>query len=457
MERIYRIALLLGVVLAMGVEANAQMVNFVEPKEDSSVTVSPDKVKIIVNSNSDKMEMSHNMGDGKGVRTTNDDGTYRYTIDYSFPEDHDDDFIKSTFLVRLPVGQKDFMLILRKGKAYVGTFNENFIIKAEKNNDGIFPQSKSAKVTFLSAMKKLNIECNGKVCFIEGNAVPVNGANITTSVKPENDAVNAYTIEFMLDEDKKTATFIKHPVFTIKAGYSNNLEVDLGGDLEYKKSYSYTVVSNVKIVEKEATFEELVAKAQAKEKEYDFFAAATAYEDARSHKACPVDRRSELESQLGRVNSARRFLFYAEKFESQGAMVEQKQGFTADSVFIYYRGAIRSYKKVLEYAPDATKFKNRIEELDAKLKDHPLNTKVTTVAVKYQEVTGKHPNGGGIPIYASNTENKPKDTKDQKPLSTTRSDGSFRIVFKTAPPSYIYFFGDKKSYKIDSTTTEIIF
>ena len=34
--------------------------------------------------------------------------------------------------------------------------------------------------------------------------------------------------------------------------------------------------------------------------------------------------------------------------------VERKEGFTADSVFIYYRGAIRSYKKVLEYAPGTT-------------------------------------------------------------------------------------------------------
>lgn len=456
MERIYRIALLLGVVLAMGVEANAQRVSFVEPKEDPSVTVRPDKVKIIVNSNSDKLVLTHNMGEETGIRTTNQNGTYCYTIDYSFPEDYEDDFVKSTFLARLPVGQKEFMLVLRKGKAYVGTFNENFIT-IERNNDGLFPQSKSAKVTFLSEMKKLDIECNGKVCFTEGQAVPVDGTNISTSVTQESGALSAYSLVFMLDEANKTAAFIKHPVFKIKVGSATAIEVDLGGDLEFKKSYSYTVVSNVKFVEKEATFEEVLAKAQSKEKEYDFFAAAAAYEDARSHKACPVDKRGELEAHLGRVNSARRFLYYAEKFERQGARVERKQGFTADSVFIYYRGAIRSYKKVLEYAPDATKFSHRIEELDAKLKDHPLNTKVTTVAVKYQEVTGKHPNGGGIPIYASYTEDKPKDTKDQKPLSTTRSDGSFRIVFKTAPPSYIYFFGDKKSYKIDSTTTEIIF
>lgn len=50
------------------------------------------------------------------------------------------------------------------------------------------------------------------------------------------------------------------------------------------------------------------------------------------------------------MNSARKFLLCGEIRET-GARVERKEGFTADSVFIYYRGAIRSYKKVLEYAP----------------------------------------------------------------------------------------------------------
>ena len=76
---------------------------------------------------------------------------------------------------------------------------------------------------------------------------------------------------------------------------------------------------------------------------------------------------------------------------------------------------------------------------------------------KYQEITGTHPNGGGIPIYASYTSEKPKTDSDDKPLGTTRGDGTFRLVFKTTPPPYLYFYGDKKSYAIDSTTTEINF
>ena len=75
--------------------------------------------------------------------------------------------------------------------------------------------------------------------------------------------------------------------------------------MEFKKSSSYTIVSNVKIVEKEASFDELLAKAQAKEKEADFFAAANAYQDARSHENCPVDKRGELEAPTLILNTGR--------------------------------------------------------------------------------------------------------------------------------------------------------
>ncbi|WP_333697433.1 hypothetical protein [Bacteroides congonensis] len=460
MKQLYRILLSLSFVLVIVMEVSAQRVSFVEPKEDSSITVSPERVKIIINSNSDKMVAKFTLSDEKWIRTTNEDGTYRYTIDYSFPEDYEDDFIRTTLTLTLPAGQQEMeKFILYKGKAYVGTFNENFTITVEKNetNNGVFPQAKSAQITFFSSMKRLNIECSGKACFIEGKAVPVENANMTASVSKEGEALNAYNIVFMLDEEKKTPTFVKRPTFKITVGNSPVVDVDFGEDLQSKSIHSYTVVSNVKVIEKELSFEESLAKAQASEKSFDFYAATKAYEDARSHRDCPADRKTELETHLGRVNSARRFLFYAEKFESQGAEVERKEGFTADSVFIYYRGAIRSYKKVLEYAPDATVYAQRADELDVKLKNHPMNNKETTVTVKYQEITGKHPNGGGIPIYASYTSGKPKTDSDDRPLGTTRGDGSFRLVFKDTPPPYLYFHGDKHSYAIDSTTTEINF
>ena len=92
MKRIYHILLLLSCALVIGMKANAQRVFFVEPKEDPSITAGPNQVKIIIHSNSDKLAMTHNMGEEKGVRTTNDDGTYCYTINYSFPEDYEDDF-----------------------------------------------------------------------------------------------------------------------------------------------------------------------------------------------------------------------------------------------------------------------------------------------------------------------------------------------------------------------------
>ena len=129
MKQLYRILLSLSFVLVIVMEVSAQRVSFVEPKEDSSITVSPERVKIIINSNSDKMVAKFTLSDEKWIRTTNEDGTYRYTIDYSFPEDYEDDFIRTTLTLTLPAGQQEMeKFILYKGKAYVGTFNENFTI-----------------------------------------------------------------------------------------------------------------------------------------------------------------------------------------------------------------------------------------------------------------------------------------------------------------------------------------
>lgn len=455
MQQIFHIVLLILLTGVAGMDAHAQRTTFIDFKEDPAITVAPGRVKIIVYSNSDKMTMQHSSGEEEGVKTAAEDGTFCYTIDYAFPEDYEDEFIKTTLILRLPAGQEEAKLTLWEGKAYVGTFNENFLT-IERNGDRVYPESKAAKVTFLSEVQKLTIECNGAVCFSNGEAVTMNGTNMTASINRDG-VLTEYSIAFSLDEAMPTTTFVKHPVFNIKVDNRTAIPIDLGGDLEYKKSYSYTVVSNVKVIEKELSFDEVVAKAVAKENESDFFAAANAWEDARSHVNCPIDRRGELEERLGKMSSARRFLFYAEKFERQGARIEREEGFTADSVFVYLRGAIRAYQKVLEYAPGASIYAERITTLDTKLDNHPLNMKEDTVLVQYQVITGKHPGGGGIPIYASATEKKPKTNKKDEPLGLTRDDGSFRLVFETAPPAYLYFFGDKESYAISSTTTEIVF
>ena len=64
MKRIYHILLLLSCALVIGMKANAQRVFFMEPK-DPSVTAGPNQVKIIIHSNSDKLAMTHNMGEEK--------------------------------------------------------------------------------------------------------------------------------------------------------------------------------------------------------------------------------------------------------------------------------------------------------------------------------------------------------------------------------------------------------
>lgn len=52
----------------IGMKASAQRVSFVEPKEDPTITAGSNQVKIVINSNSDKLVMTHNMGEEKGVK-----------------------------------------------------------------------------------------------------------------------------------------------------------------------------------------------------------------------------------------------------------------------------------------------------------------------------------------------------------------------------------------------------
>ena len=70
----------------IGMKANAQRVFFVEPKEDPSITAGPNQVKIIIHSNSDKLAMTHNMGEEKGVEPRMTTGLTAIPLIIVFPK-----------------------------------------------------------------------------------------------------------------------------------------------------------------------------------------------------------------------------------------------------------------------------------------------------------------------------------------------------------------------------------
>ena len=118
MKRIYHILLLLSCALVIGMKANAQRVFFVEPKEDPSITAGPNQVKIIIHSNSDKLAMTHNMGEEKGVRILFDDKTFR------FYDTRTDSWEVETGTYQIMIGSNAEEMLLAGSLAVNGTVTE---------------------------------------------------------------------------------------------------------------------------------------------------------------------------------------------------------------------------------------------------------------------------------------------------------------------------------------------
>jgi hypothetical protein len=214
-------------------------------------------------------------------------------------------------------------------------------------------------------------------------------------------------------------------------------------NLSVKEKQAYAVLMLTKTIEKEFSFEELEQDARAKEAQKDFLAAQKAFMDARNHKDCPDQRKKQLENRMLDMKHCRETEMMVETFTKEGKRVEQTKGFEHDSVFIFYRGVIRCYNFLLEKYPGYTPFVEERDRFTKILEPHPLNIKQYTV------ITGKAYRGG-MDIYPSLSEKKPKGIKDLKPLGRTAGNGSYRIVIQdTSVVPYLYFFGEGYSRPLD--------
>ena len=92
--------------MAFACQINAQETKLVTPTEDKSQSTGANEAKIIFHSNSETLSMTHSMGTETGVKKALADGTFEYTINYSFPEDYEDDFMKTQLVLRMAGGQE---------------------------------------------------------------------------------------------------------------------------------------------------------------------------------------------------------------------------------------------------------------------------------------------------------------------------------------------------------------
>ena len=433
----------------------AQETQLKKPELVQDQTVGPNESKIIVLSNSESLSMTHSVGDEVAVKKELSKGVFEYSILYTFPEDYDDDFMKTQLVLRMDAGQETLPLVMYKGKVYSGSFFEVLKLQIKKDNDAVYPYEKSAKVSFTSALDNLSVSCNGQPLFNEGKASSLTDSNVKLSVS-QNGSQTEYSMAFSLDDAVVPAINLrKNLVFQVVApGFkkaTTNIEV-----LNSRTSYNYMVVGNVKIIEKEVTYEELLDIAKGYSQSYTsqnksayFAAAADAYEAVRAHKDCPLDLKDTYQLKANDFKRIRNLTNFIEQAEAKWRASEASEGFESAKVWKYLNFERKQCETLLTQYPTLTYFKKLKEEVDGKYMKHPLSK------VSYPVIQGKVTKGEGwfLPVegtriyalyrYADSL----KDIKDMKPVGHVQN-GQYKIILREAC-RYLYFAGEKRSHAIE--------
>ena len=442
----------------------AQEVKLVAPVVDNTQTMSGGKVLIVVNSNSGNLSMTHIMGDEVGVKEKNPDGTFRYTITYSFPDYYKDNFMKTQLILRLDAGQQTVPLTMHKGKVYVGSYNEMLKLNIKKDRDAVYPYEKSAKIIFRSALSNLSISCNSRLCFDNGTPVNINNSNVQVAVN-SLEGQKEYTLIFSLDPAKSGGVYFEKDLcFEITAPGFSKAQVVLPV-LNSRTSYNFMVVSNVKIIEKEVTYDELLKIAENFECEYtsqsssEFFAAAAdAYEAAREHKNCPIDKKDELQLKANKFKKIRNYTNRIQQAESRWRSIKEKEGFESQNVWKYLNFECKQFKALLSEFPEMSSCLSLVQkEAESQYKRHPLSS------ITYPVIQGSVVEGEGWFLPVDGTQifllphlaNSLKDVKKEKPVGYVRN-GHFKILWKNKANKYLYFAGEKDSHYINEYRDQTI-
>ena len=434
------------------------------PVVDNSKHAKENQVLIIIQSNSESLSMKHSMGDEVAVKTSNNNGTYNYTITYNFPEDYDDSFMKTQLILRLDAGQETVPLTMYKGKVYVGSFFEMLKLNIKKDTDAVFPYEKSAKISFISALDNLSIRCNQSLCFQDGMAKDLPRTNIKTAVN-DLDGQKEYVMIFSLDDAKPADVYLKNNLqFEIMCpGFMKN--VTSLASLSSRTCYNYMVVSNVKIIEKEVTFEDLCSIADTYERDYTtkftsqyFAAAADAFEAARDHKDCPFNKKDALQLKVNKFKLIRNYTNRIEQADSRWKAIKEKEGFESKNVWKYLSFECRQFEKLLGEFPEVSSYYSALyKEVEKQYKAHPLST--TTYPVIQGSVTageGWFLPVDGTQIYLLSTPaHSLKDVKDKTPVAYVKN-GRYKFFLKDAYASYLYFAGESDSHYLSDKSSQTI-
>ena len=454
MKEIKKIILLsvLMFIVAGGVKAQDNNTVLVAPVESKNQTGPAEGAIIIITSNCDNLIMSHSVGVETGEKSVESNGRYKYTIKYTFPEDYDDDFIKTQLQLRLPMGQETVPLTMYKGKVYEGEYNERISVAVNREKDAVYPYAKVAKVTFMSAFTNLTISCNGIECFKHGKPVTLEDCNLKVSAEMVGEQKD-YAIVFNLSPETKSKNDITaNATFTISSPDFNNVEVKQD-ELVGRTSYLYMVVKA-----NSTTYEEVLAIAEEKEVGYEkeppsayFAAVADAYEAASKHLNCPIEKKETHQIQANKFKKIRNYTNAINQADERWRKIASEEGFESPNVWKYLNFERKRLRSLVGEFPEMEYYSELLTEIDAEYLKHPSST------VDYPVISGTVTAGEGwflpvdVDIYASDVEiSEFKKKYNLKKIGTVQG-GRYSITLREKC-KYLYFHGEGRSHPIDYVT-----
>ncbi len=223
--------------------------------------------------------------------------------------------------------------------------------------------------------------------------------------------------------------------------------------------YGVVVVEKEVIKERALTFEEALAVAKDKYKDYPkhiessyYDAAREAYDKVLAHKDCPLDVREVIRAERDTMASLRRNTYLIEAADAKAKQFEKEKGFNCDEVYKYLSGELRFANRILSSHPEITGINDIKEHVLARLQTHPKGQNIieTTVTKQRETISGTISFKNeymAIPfqnmrVFATSSP-KIKGGQSRK-IANVKADGTYSAVKPDGiDPLYIYVTGEK--------------
>ena len=253
---------------------------------------------------------------------------------------------------------------------------------------------------------------------------------------------------------------------TISLQGKNTNRVLLRSDLIEKLTPKDKLVCNIDLLSQtdtiihEQTYQEALAIAKERYKNYPlhtessyYDAARNAYDVVLSHKDCPINMRETIRAERDTMASLRRNTYLIEAAEAKAKQFEQEKGFECKEVYKYLGGVIRFADRILISHPEITGIQAIKDKTLKRLESHPDSKKedgTETIIRQRERVSGTVSFKSEYMVMPFEKMRvfgidcaKIQDGKSHI-IGKVNADGTFNVVKpKNIKPLYIYVTGEK--------------